>query len=279
MCALRGLSLAFAGCFCVWTQMPSWSPVVCGLSFLLLLQGPLVYITRMERVMKGKEVDLGFEGIVRLEEEENFGEAKSTPCLIGKVLSNKPFNAFGLLEAMNPPRGFTTREIEKNLFSFQFRSESNMQSVLSREPWMFDKNVLLLKELWGGEQPSVVSFQITTFWVRLYDLPTTARTTKVVHQIGGIIGETVEIYQASMEEVARSIRVKVKINFQKPLKRGIQLEIRDKKPVWVEFKYERLPSFRYVYGMLGHMRRECDLAMGWMKLKNYRRTNSHSENG
>ncbi|KAL8487062.1 hypothetical protein ACS0TY_023660 [Phlomoides rotata] len=134
-----------------------------------------------------------------------------------------------------------------------------MQNVLSREPWTFDKNVLLLKELEDGVQPSAVSFQTSTFWVRLYDLPPSTRTYKAVHQIGTILAETIEIDQASMEGVTRSIRLKVRIDFQKPLKRGIRLEIRDKEPIWVEFKYERLPSFCYVCGMLGHMRRECDL--------------------
>ncbi|KAL8548227.1 hypothetical protein ACS0TY_007521 [Phlomoides rotata] len=65
-----------------------------------------------------------------------------------------------------------------------------------------------------------------------------------------------------MEGVAHSIQIQVKIDFRKPLRRGIQLELKDNNQVWVEFKYKRLPSFCYVCRMLGHMRRECDLAEG-----------------
>ncbi|KAL8511697.1 hypothetical protein ACS0TY_018211 [Phlomoides rotata] len=221
---------------------------------------------KMTTDLKGKRVDLGEEEIVRLTDEEGVEVESSTKCLIGKVISNKSFNSFGLLEAMkramNPPRGFTANEIGKNLFSFQFRSHTDMLGVLAREPWHFDKNVILLKELKRGEQPSTITFDSTNFWVRLYDLPVVARTLKSTNLIGGKIGEVLEVDMGSMEGIARSVQIKVKVDFRKPLKAGIQLEMGTRKRVWIEFKYERLPFFRYLCGMLGHMRRECDLADG-----------------
>ncbi|KAL8498259.1 hypothetical protein ACS0TY_021546 [Phlomoides rotata] len=70
---------------------------------------------------KGR-MDMHKEDTVCIEEIEARTGATSTMCLIGKVLTNKSFNAFGLLEtmkkAMNPSMGFTAREIGKNLFSF-----------------------------------------------------------------------------------------------------------------------------------------------------------------
>ncbi|KAL8473666.1 hypothetical protein ACS0TY_030493 [Phlomoides rotata] len=180
-------------------------------------------------------------------------------CLVGMVLTNKPFNAFGLLEtmrkAMNPQRGFTAKEIGKNLFSFQFRSTADMLGVLSREPWHFDKNIILLKELGGG-----VTFTTATFWVRIYDLPLSARSVKAVTQLGNFIGELVELDLTSLEWVSHSVRLKTRVDFRKPLRKGTLLEVREAEKVWVEFKYEMLPSFCYLCGLLGHMRWECDLA-------------------
>ncbi|KAL8525118.1 hypothetical protein ACS0TY_014654 [Phlomoides rotata] len=132
--------------------------------------------------LRDKGIDMGYEGVIRLEEEENGKHCEESPtmCLIGKVLTNKTFNAFGMLEtirkAMNPSRGLTVKEIGKNLFLFQFKSVVDMQSIPSREPWHFDKNVILLKELLSGEQPSTIEFNTVTFWIRLYDLPISART-------------------------------------------------------------------------------------------------------
>ncbi|KAL8457284.1 hypothetical protein ACS0TY_035217 [Phlomoides rotata] len=37
-------------------------------------------------------------------------------------------------------RGFTAREIDKNLFSFQFNTEADMRAVLNRESWHFEKS-------------------------------------------------------------------------------------------------------------------------------------------
>ncbi|KAL8496991.1 hypothetical protein ACS0TY_020610 [Phlomoides rotata] len=147
--------------------------------------GPLWNISHEYGDLKDRGIDLGYEQVLRLEEEET-GENGSTLCLIGKVLSDKPFNAFGLLEAMrkamNPSRGFTAKEIGKNLFSFQFWSRADLLGILNREPWLFDKHVILLKELGGGEQPSTVTFTTSTFWVRIYDLPMAARSVKSITQ-------------------------------------------------------------------------------------------------
>ncbi|KAL8502097.1 hypothetical protein ACS0TY_021279 [Phlomoides rotata] len=212
--------------------------------------------------LKGKGVDLGEEEIVRLIDEKRAEVEGSTNCSIGKVLSNKSFNSFGLLEAMNSPRGFMTKEICKNLFSFQFHSQSDMLGVLAREPWYFDKNVILLKVLKRGEQPSTITFDSTNFWVRLYDLPTAARTLKSINLIWGKIGEVLEVDLGTMEGITRSVWIKVKVDLRKPLKIGIMLEMGTAKCVWIDFKYERLPSFCYLCGLLGHMRHECDLADG-----------------
>ncbi|KAL8546299.1 hypothetical protein ACS0TY_006136 [Phlomoides rotata] len=107
------------------------------------------------------------DGVIRLELRSVETDMGSTRCLIEKVLSNKPFNAFGFLEsmkrAMAPARGFTAKKIDKNLFPFQFIMEVDMRSVLNREPWHFEKTVVMLKELGRGEQPSTLVFGKAAF--------------------------------------------------------------------------------------------------------------------
>ncbi|KAL8543019.1 hypothetical protein ACS0TY_003771 [Phlomoides rotata] len=159
---------------------------------------------------------------------------------------------------MAPAGGFAAREIDKNLFSFHFNTETDMKKVLDREPWYFEKNMLVLKELGHGTQPAAVKLNSTAFWVRIYELPIAARNQRVITLVAGRIGELVEIDMRSMKGFGQSVRAKIRIDLHKPLKSGIHLEIQENKKIWVEFKYERLPSFCYICGLLGHMRRECD---------------------
>ncbi|KAL8457951.1 hypothetical protein ACS0TY_035719 [Phlomoides rotata] len=200
---------------------------------------------------KGKQtldLDLAEEEVLRvvLDPEEEL--EISSRCIVGKSYGSG--------------RGIHGSGNRQNLFSFQFNSEMDLRTVLDREPWHFDKNVLVLKELGRGQQPADVSFNSAAFWVRIYELPMAARNQRILTLIFEKIGELVEIDTRSMEGFGRSIRAKIKIDLHKPLKGGIHMALQENKKIWIEFKYERLPSFCYICGLLGHLRRECDLVNG-----------------
>ncbi|KAL8491953.1 hypothetical protein ACS0TY_023524 [Phlomoides rotata] len=160
------------------------------------------------------------EIVVTLEEEEDCSAQSSSLCLIGKVLTCKPFNSFGFLEAMKkamrPPKGFMVNEVGPNLFSFQFCSMTDMPEVLDREPWLFDRNLVLLRELGMGEQPSTVTPYLANFWLRMYNLPATVRNPKHIKTIAGPCGEVLDIDPSSLNGFNRSVRVKIRINTRKP---------------------------------------------------------------
>ena len=53
------------------------------------------------------------------------------------------------------------------------------------------------------------------------------------------------------------LRIWVDIDVTKPLMRGKMIHVEGVEAYWVFFKYERLPSFCYRCGILGHQDREC----------------------
>lgn len=61
-----------------------------------------------------------------------------------------------------------------------------------------------------------------------------------------------------MSGVARSIRVKINLNLNNPLKKGTKIKIGSTNPMWIPVTYERLPSFCYWCGIIGHNYRECE---------------------
>ncbi|KAL8483506.1 hypothetical protein ACS0TY_026263 [Phlomoides rotata] len=164
------------------------------------------------------ESDLDKEGTLRIYLDGLDGDLNSTRCLIGKDATSKAFNAFDFLEAM-----------KRAMASLK----EDMRVVLNREPWLFDKKVVNLRELKRGEQPSTLTLNGAIFWVRIYELPMAARNTVTVTLIAGKIGELLEIDSSSMAGFTRRVRVKVKIDLQKPLKGGIHLELRGKQKLWI----------------------------------------------
>lgn len=52
-------------------------------------------------------------------------------------------------------------------------------------------------------------------------------------------------------------RLKVQLDAQKPLRRGVFIAIGDQRRVWLPFKYESLPNFCFGCRSMGHVAKEC----------------------
>lgn len=53
------------------------------------------------------------------------------------------------------------------------------------------------------------------------------------------------------------MRIRVKLDIEKPLARRKTLAISGMEPMWISFTYERLPNYYVCNGILGHGHREC----------------------
>lgn len=183
-------------------------------------------------------------------------------CLLGKLWTEKQYSTFALIETMkkiwNPSKGVTCRELGSNLISFQFAMKRDMDRVLALEPWFFNKHLLVLRPLALNIQPSLMTFDTTPCWIRIYDLPILGRESKVINQIGSRFGEVLEVDESTMMGLARSVRLKILLNLNKPMKRGTKIRIGSAEPCWLPATYERISSFCYWCGKLGHTYKDCD---------------------
>ncbi|KAJ8444151.1 hypothetical protein Cgig2_030971 [Carnegiea gigantea] len=130
-----------------------------------------------------------------------------------------------------PLKGMAVREMDENVFLFQFFSKKDKDYVLKEGPWAFDGHVLLLKEWTGLEQLSEIKFDKACFWVDAYDVPGVRETKAFAQFLMSKIGDFVECEETNMFGADKALCFKVDIE---------------------------LPDFCYGCGCLGHVLKDCD---------------------
>lgn len=104
----------------------------------------------------------------------------------------------------------------------------------------------------------MMKFDTTPFWIRLYDVPLQGRNEQVIRQIGSRVGEVEEVDHSTLRGISRSVRIKVNLDLNKALKKGTKIRMGGAEPCWIPIPYERLPSFCYWCGHLGHTSKDCE---------------------
>ena len=190
-------------------------------------------------------------------EDDNHDIALS---LVGRVLTVRSYNFEALKRTLNQiwtiSNGALFRTIENGFFVVQFANLRDKTKVLAGRPWTFDQNLILLSEIEGELQPSNISLTMCPFWLRLYNLPMAYRTQKYITLIVSSMGEVLE-FDSDGIVWDKSARIRVLLDVTKPLKRVQRISLKKGDPVTVEIKYERLLTFCYVCGIIGHIERDC----------------------
>ncbi|KAJ4831362.1 hypothetical protein Tsubulata_042147 [Turnera subulata] len=108
---------------------------------------PIVNLTEDEQVA------LVFDG-----EGVEEGLTEASLCLVGTLWTDRPFNVQAFMRTMKmvwkPSHDVEISQLDKNLFIFQFHHWRDKERVMEQEPWNFDNQVVLLREIKGDEQPS-----------------------------------------------------------------------------------------------------------------------------
>lgn len=183
-------------------------------------------------------------------------------CLIGKVLSGKKVNreAFkGLIEQIWNPYGNVEVElVGENIFMFYFINQEDRNKVWNRGPWHFGNNLIVLEKPVGSGNIKQLEFNKADLWVQIHDIPIMCMNRRTARWLAEQLGEVVEIPADSRECWGKFMRVKVRIDISKALKRWLKLRLgRSEEVTMVNLKYERLPEFCFACGKIGHSIKEC----------------------
>lgn len=113
--------------------------------------------------------------------------------------------------------------------------------------------MLVLKEINGDEQLSEVVFTHTPFWIQLTDVPFNRRNSAVAYDVGECIGGFLEFYDSDPLGWDEVMRIKVLLDLNKPLRRGVKISTGRTSFKWAGIQYERLADFCFYCGRLGHV--------------------------
>lgn len=76
--------------------------------------------------------------------------------------------------------------------------------------------------------------------------------------LGNKLGKYIQSDKRSwLLELAKFMRIRVDLPINKPLRRGANIVNLDGDKYWFTFKYERLPNFCFLCGILGHDEKHC----------------------
>uniref|UniRef100_A0A803QQJ5 Reverse transcriptase n=1 Tax=Cannabis sativa TaxID=3483 RepID=A0A803QQJ5_CANSA len=183
-------------------------------------------------------------------------------CLVGKFLTSRVIDFLSMQHTMaslwQPAKCMFVKELQTNLYLFQFYHETDMQRVIVGSPWTFNKFQLVFERLKKGDDPFTMKLNRLDIWVRLHNLWPGFMSDTVVQNVGNDIGSYVKSDSKNFNGIWRdSLRVRTKINVEKPLKRRMKLKRTDGEWLWTNFKYEFLPTFCFICGIIGHSERFC----------------------
>ncbi|XP_021759597.1 uncharacterized protein LOC110724484 [Chenopodium quinoa] len=194
------------------------------------------------------------------EVEDDVSEERIALMLVGRLITDRNYNldAFKrtMTQAWSLARRVVIRVIGAKLFVFQFFHWKDREKVLEGRPWCFENNLLALSEVAGNEQPSDVMPMHSPFWVRLENLPFNRRSDNIVKTITTSMGELLEIENDDLG-LDKYRRVKLNLDISKPLRRFVNMRDNDGRVLRIDLKYERMPFFCLMCGVMGHSERDC----------------------
>lgn len=125
-------------------------------------------------------------------------------------------------------------------------------------PWSFNRKAIIMARLQPGQNPRTVDLNHMELWVQVHDLKVGFKSEKILMGIGNFVGNFVSSCSSNFEDVWREyMRIRVSLNLNKPLKRRMKIKMAGNDWFWVNFKYENVPSFCFICGIIGHSERFC----------------------
>uniref|UniRef100_A0A8I6Y6V1 Reverse transcriptase domain-containing protein n=1 Tax=Hordeum vulgare subsp. vulgare TaxID=112509 RepID=A0A8I6Y6V1_HORVV len=151
---------------------------------------------------------------------------------VGKVMSEKLSHPDAIRLSLGrvwcPIKGIECKEVGENLFVFTFNQESGERMALEDGPCMFEKDLVVVEDHDPGKRPEDYEFNEIPIWVGIFSLPLGMMNADSAEEIRSIIGSFLEAdVGADGVAMGKFLRVKIRMNIDKPIMRGFMLDDAD----------------------------------------------------
>lgn len=212
---------------------------------------------------------------------------QASHSLVGKLISHRFISKGAMKNSMSSAwktrKDFNIEIIGNHIFLFIFESKEDRDWIITNGPWFFDKSLLVLEAPNTKQRTMDLDFNCVDFWLRIFNKPICYRNEKIARKIGNGIGEFLEQdTNKNYAHLGNNIRIRVRLNITKPLRRGFMIRLEDSSEIWVTIRYERIPEFCFRCGVIGHIVKDCSRRMNveddeeeefefgmWMKFQGY----------
>ncbi|MBA0613537.1 hypothetical protein Godav_013956, partial [Gossypium davidsonii] len=175
------------------------------------------------------EISLLAEELIRLLVKESMVVPSEKPTLICTIWTEKFYNLESFKAQMRRSRGNYGRET-------------------------FRKSVILFDRLTKPIERAQMRLTSSPFWIKIGSCLPKFDKIDLLHAISVTFGGVIR-----SEINGNLCRLKINLDVQKPLRRGIFVSIDNFNKSWISFKYEKLPIFCFGCGRMGHNLKECQV--------------------
>ncbi|XP_070672550.1 uncharacterized protein At4g02000-like [Malus domestica] len=190
--------------------------------------------------------------VVHLEHSLDLSTMESGVKLVGAALTRKSLNKWGvrniLCSAWKDLGVLEIKWVHDNTYIITAQDEITALKILNQVPWAVMKQNFSVKRWSPDLAIEDIQMALVPFWIQIRGVPLSLSTELNVRRLAKEIGEFVE-----MEDPAKArgfLRVKVVVDFEKPLVPGCWIPRDNNRDTWIEFRYERLQDFCYCCGRI-----------------------------
>lgn len=193
-------------------------------------------------------------------EQQMIGDPKL--CLVGKFLTEGIFDFTAMQHTLaslwKPGKGVYIKAIEANLFIFQFYHVIDLNRVIEGSPWSFNRKVLIIGRMNESMNPRCVPLDTMDLWVQVHDVQPGFMSERVMQEVGNQVGKYICSCPSNYKGVWREyMRIRVQMDITKPIRRRMKIRKSGNEWSWITFKYENIPTFCFICGIIGHSDKFC----------------------